>query len=330
MKNPILVTGATGFIGNTLIHRLTREGHRVRAFVLPAEKHLAAWHGVELAEGDVTDPQSVESAMQGIGTVFHLAAVVQDFGPRDWFEAVTVQGTRNVLQAAARQNARVVFTSSITVYGDKLQTETLAEDTPWGNACGVYGEAKQRQEQLAWEIASETGLEVVSVRPCNVWGPGSKLWVDSVVAELRRGTPSLIDGGTFDGGLLHIDNLVEALLLAASNPKAAGRAYNISDDQGITWARYFSDLATRSNSPRPRPIPRWVARLLVMIIEPLWKILPTKTRPPLNFESYNLVGFPTRFPITRAREELGYRPVVQYDEAMKQLEAYLEQKIKTP
>ncbi len=326
MKNPILVTGATGFIGSALIKRLLKEGHQVRAFVLPSEKHLANWPNVEIAEGDVTDKASVEKAMQGIGTVFHSAAVVQDFGPKEWFEAVTIDGTQNVLMAAAQQKAKVILISSVTVYGDKIQTHELNEELAWGNPCGLYSNAKQQQEKTAWKIAKETGLELVTVRPSNVWGPGSKLWVDAVVAELRRGTPSLMDGGNFTAGLVHIDNVVEMLMLAASNPAAVGKSYNVADIEGITWKQYFQDLATLTHSPQPKPIPRVLAQILVAIIEPLWKVLPTKSRPPLNYESYNLVGFATRQPVTRAQKDLGYKPVIRYKEGLEQLKSYLQQK----
>ena len=150
-----------------------------------------------------------------------------------------------------------------------------------------------------------------------MYGAGSPQWVKSVVAELKRGTPSLIGGGHGDNGFVYIDNLVDALVLASENPKAIGRIYNIGDGFGLTWNKYFTDLAVLANAPKPKVIPRWLGLALASAIEPVWYGLKLKGRPPLTYEAFNLVASNHQFPITRAKNELGYQPRVSYEEAMK-------------
>ncbi len=326
LPNPILVTGATGFIGRALVEHLLREGHIVRALVVPEEQGRTGWQGtVQETIGDVRNRESVEKAAAGVKTIFHLAAIATDAGSEQLHHQVTVEGTGHVLLAAASAGAQVVLTSSVTVYGTKIQTEVLTEDLPWGPPAGRYGKSKQAQERLAWQLARENNTALTVIRPGNVWGPHSKLWVDGVLAELRRGTPALLGGGDFNAGLCHVQNLVDLLVLAASSPAAQGRAFNAADDADITWKRYFSDLAALSGAPQPRSIPRWLAKMLAAGIEPAWRLF-SATRPPLTFEAYNLVGSDHRFPITRAKTELGYVPRIDYPTGLAGVRDYLNPK----
>jgi len=320
----ILITGATGFIGSYLTSRLLAANQRIRALVLPSESIPMEWgNHVEVFRGDVRNRRDVEVAVRGATLIFHLAAVTLDTGPKELHQAVTLEGTRHIMEAAAAHQAKVILTSSITTYGVKIQTDVLDEELAWGTPAGFYSTHKQLQEKLAREIASKQNVELVVLRPGNVYGPGSPQWVKSVVAELKRGTPTLLGGGHGNPGLVYIDNLVDALMLASENPKAVGRIYNIGDGFDLSWKRYFSDLAKIANAPKPKVIPRWLGRTLAGVIEPVWYGLKFKGRPPLTYEAFNLVASDARFPITRAQTELGYQPRVLYEDAMKEIEKSL-------
>lgn len=321
----ILITGAAGFIGSHLTSRLLSQNKPIRALLLPSESIPAAWGDrVEIVRGDIRNRADVEKAVRDTNLVFHLAAVTLDTGPKELHEAVTVQGTRHIMEAAAAHGAKVVLTSSVTVYGVKIQTDVLDEELEWGKPAGFYSTHKQLQEKLAREIAKEKNVDLVVIRPGNVYGPGSLQWVISVLREIRRGTPPIIGGGNGDCGFVYVDNLVDAMLLASENEKAVGRVYNIGDGFGLTWKQYFNDLARISQAPKPKEIPLWVGKLLANTIEPLWYGLKLKGRPPITYEAFNLVASNHRFPITRAQTELGYQPRVSYAEALKAIEQYLK------
>ena len=317
----ILITGATGFIGSHLTSRLLADKKRIRALVLPSEPIPADWGShVEIFRGDIRNRRDVENAVKGVSLIFHLAAITLDTGPKELHQAVTLEGTRHIMESAATHQAKVVLTFSITTYGVKIQTDVLDEELEWGAPAGFYSTHKQLQEKLAREIATKQNVELVVLRPGNVYGAGSPQWVKSVIAELQHGTPTLLGGGHGNPGFVYIDNLVDALILASENPKAVGRIYNIGDGFDLSWKTYFTDLAKMANAPKPKVIPRWLGRALAGIIEPVWYGLKLKGRPPLTYEAFNLVASDARFPITRAQTELGYQPRVTYKEAMKEIE----------
>lgn len=324
LAEPVVVTGATGFIGRWLVRRLTAAEYYVRALVLPDEPVAGLWDGpVQVVRGDITDSAVVAQAMRHAGTVFHLAAAVSDWGEASWFQRVTVGGTENVLSAAGVASARIVVVSSYVVYGDQIPRAVCHEDLPFGRPLGPYSRAKQAQETVTWRLAAERDLQVTVVRPANVFGGGCRPWVRDAVAELRRGVPALVDGGDRDAGLCYVENLVDLLLLAAAHPAAVRRVYNACDESGVTWRQYFTDLARLAGARRPRSIPGGLAWAAAGAAEALWRWRRWPGRPPLTREAVNLVGADNQVPIARARAELGFVARVDYPQAMTALGAYL-------
>jgi nucleoside-diphosphate-sugar epimerase len=315
---PALITGATGFIGRRLAGSLLERGVKVRALVLEGDQGERALPKgpIEIVRGSVTDRGAVINAMRGAGTVFHLAAVVGDWAPEAQFQSVTVEGTRNVLSAAAEAGAHAVLASSIVVYGDALGREPCDEGRPFGRAMGPYGRSKQEQERIAGDLARAAGLRVTTLRLANVYGPGSRPWVEMAVEQLKSGAPILIGDGSQNAGLCYVDNAADAFVLAARVPSSIGRTYNISDGSEITWRRYFEDLARAAGCRPPRSLPAAVAQMAAYASEALWSKLRLKGRPIVTHEALNLVSANHRVQIGRARSELGFDPKVSYEEGM--------------
>ncbi len=323
LTQPILVTGGAGFIGAHLVERLLSDGNQVIVFDVPGVPIPTPWHArVRIVYGDIAHRDDVRAAMQGIGTVFHTAAIVSDWAPRESYERVTLQGSRFVFEEAVRNKTRVLLLSSGSVYGDKIGRVELREDEPLGKPLGIYGEYKQKQENLAWKFHREQGMQLSVVRPFKVFGPGSKPWVHEVARNLLSGKPTLINGGNYNPGLIYIDNLVDILLRAASLPHAQGRCYNGYDGSRITLRQYFTDLARIIGAPPPRVMPGGFARILAMVIEPTWKILRKSSRPLLTRDSLRMVSSDYRVSTERVLNELGFTPRVSYEEGMRRVEAY--------
>ena len=315
-QRPVLVTGGTGFIGRRLVARLCAQGRPVRVLVPPAEPPPTGWEGgVEICRGDLADAAAVERAVAGTGCVFHLAAVVGDWGPAALFEEVTVAGTRRVLAPAAAVGIPVVLASSIVVYGHRLGREICREDVPHGRPYGPYSRAKQAQERLA-RAAVAAGADVRIVRPANVYGPGSRIWLDEVVAALKTGAPSLVNGGRQNAGLVHVDHVADVLLRAGGPGAVAGSVYNACDGLDVSWARYFGDLARLAGAPTPRSAPGWLAWPLAAAMEGAGRLLGRTARPVLTREALHLVSANHRVPGERARDELGHEPRVGYADAI--------------
>ena len=324
IAEPILVTGATGFIGKRLIGRLVDEGYAPQAYVLPGDPIPNAWgDNVHVHHGDVAHRSSVAKACKDAKTVFHLAALVGDWGREIDHQRVTVRGTENVLGEVARRGGRALLASSVVVYGEAIGRAVCHEDRPWGTPHGPYSRAKQDQERIARRLEESRSLKVTIVRPTNVFGPGSGPWVDSAVELLKSGEPTLVGNGRADAGLTYVDNVVDVFVRAAERPATIGRIYNANDDNGITWRRYFTELAELVGAPTPKSIPLAIAKVAARGYEATWRLLRRSQRPPITREALNLVGSHHRVPIAKARADLGYEPRVDYKTAMSAIADYL-------
>ncbi len=239
-SRPLLVTGATGFIGGHLALRLLRDGQQPRLLVrdprrLPAELRERA----QVVRGDLTDAASLGEAVRGVRAVLHCAANVATWGAWPDYVAANVDGVRKLAQAMLREapGARLVHLSSVDVYGFPRApaNETQAAD---GGGFG-YGRSKALGEAALREHARE--LDAVVLRPCNVVGPRSP-FVQRVGDELRGGLMLKVDGGRADFGYLDVDNLVDVMLWAAGAPQAAGRTFNVRDPVSVSWAAFLDEL----------------------------------------------------------------------------------------
>lgn len=335
LNGPVAVTGAAGFIGRRVVAELLRTDPdvRLRALLLPGERLPTDWltdagSRIEVIRGDVTDASTMAPLLGNAGaapagTVIHLAAVVTDWAPWKQYLRVTVEGTRRVLSGLS-PGTRVVLASSIVVYGHRLGRRTCSEDVAFGRPRGNYSKAKQRQETLARRLSRERQLKLTVVRPGNVFGPGSRPWVEMVLPLLRRRDFTLLGGGEHDAGLCHVDNLADLIVRAAASREAIGATYNAADGQGITWLRYFGDLAEAIDAPAPRSVPRAVAASLGRACELIWRLRGLAERPPITREAVQLTARGLDLPTDRARTDLGWTPRVSYDEAMVGLRRWLE------
>ena len=323
VQGPVAVTGAAGFIGRQVVAEVLRVDPdvRIRALLLPQERLPEAWltheakSRIEVVRGDVTDASTMAPLLEGAGTIVHLAAVVTDWAPWKQFLRVTVEGTRKVLSGLPA-HTRVVLASSIVVYGHRLGQRRCSEDVPFGRPRGYYSKAKQRQERLARRLCRERELDLTVVRPGNVFGPGSRPWVEMVLPLLRRRDFTLLGGGDHDAGLCHVDNLADLIVRAAGAEVAVGATYNAADGEGISWKRYFGDLAEAVGARPPRSLPRVIARPLARACEILWRLRGARHRPPLTREAIQLTSRGLDLPTGRARDELGWTPRVSYEDAM--------------
>lgn len=330
MNEPVLVTGSLGFIGKRLVSRLLAENYTVIAFDLPGQTLPDEWlnnnqpGNVEFVAGDICQSDDVEKIVSRSKTIFHLAAVVGDWGGDDLHQRVTVGGTERLMAAALEHRCRVILASSIVVYGDKLGKGVCDESVTPGKTFGPYSRSKQAQERLASEF-SQQGLEVSIVRPANVYGAGSKPWVEDLCKELKAGHPALIGHGKMNAGLVHVNNVVELMLRAAA-PEAIGEIYNSCNEEAISWRQYMTEMAHLSNAPQPRSIPRFVAIIAATLLEKTWSLLNKKGRPPLTHEALNLIGSHHQVSIDKAKRELGYHAVISYEQGMDDVRQSLKTK----
>lgn len=325
IAQPVLVTGATGFIGSRVVYKLLQKSVAVKILALPGEVIPAEWtEKVEVIRGSISDPQAVYQAACGAKTIIHLVAVVSDWGDEKKYWEFTVEGSRKIFKEAVKNSARVVLASSIVVYGDFIQKQPCPEETPYGKTFGPYSRTKQAQEKLAWDYHRNQGMNLSVVRPANVYGPRSGPWLHDVINVLKSGSPGLVSGGNMNAGLAYVDNVADILILSGSMENAIGKAYNASDGLDVTWRQYFTDLATLIGVEKPKSIPRFLALFGACLFEFIWRFFNLQSRPLITREALNLIGSDNRIPNDRVQKELGYSPQVSYAEGLKRIQEYLE------
>jgi dihydroflavonol-4-reductase len=256
-----MLTGATGFVGGNLLDLLLERGWSVRCLVRDggrARKILPAAQ-VELLEGDIRDPQAVESCARGCQVVFHTAADYRLWvpDPSNMF-AINVEGTKNVLRAAARAGVeRVVHTSSVGALGIPRDGSPGTEETPvrLEDLVGPYKRSKYLAEQEALKAARE-GLDVVVVNPSTPVGPKDRKPTPTgrtILDFLRGRMPAYVDTGL---NLVHVRDVAEGHLLALERGRS-GQKY-ILGNQNMTLKEIFQMLAEISGLPAPAiRLPRW-------------------------------------------------------------------------
>jgi nucleoside-diphosphate-sugar epimerase len=239
----ILVTGGTGFIGGRLVEKLILE-HNAQVRVLVRDFSRAsriARFNLQIIAGDISDESAIDEATKGCEVVFHCA---YDFGgTRKQRERVNVGGTKNVAKAALRHGVRMVHVSTADVYGwpSGGTLNEMALKQVKGN---IYAETKLAAEQLVLAYHQRYNLSVIVLQPTIVYGPFCRPWTITPVRQLMSGRVVLVDGGEGCCNAVYIDDVVDALLLAATKENAIGEAFLISGDETITWKEFYNAFET--------------------------------------------------------------------------------------
>jgi len=267
----IVVTGATGHIGNVLVRQLIAKGKNVRAVILEGED-ITPLQGldIEIVRADVRNAEALRAAFQDCETVYHLAGVISILpGQSRLLEEVNVQGTRNVVAACqAARVKRLVYTSSIHALKEPAKGTAITEDQPFDPAA-VLGDYAKSKARASLEVlkAIQAGLNAVIVCPTGVIGPFD--YKESEMGRLirtflRRKLPAGVDGA-YD--FIDVRDVAAGMILAAEKG-LGGEVYILSGEQ-ITIKSLFDKLAKISGKPAPRVmLPCWLARLGGVISTP--------------------------------------------------------------
>jgi nucleoside-diphosphate-sugar epimerase len=322
----IAVTGATGLLGSHLIERLVARGQRVRALVRPRSNTvLLRERGVELVVGDLGDPSSLPRFVEGASTVYHCAARVGDWGPWRLFQRAVLEATSNLVEAC--QDARVrrlVHVSSISVYGHPRlrEGEWLSEDAPLGVDLW-WADYYCRAKILAEDVVRQYPGEWTIVRPSWMYGPRDLNSFPRVVRTVRRGMAFIVGRGDNPLNIVHAADVAEGMLRAGEHPGAAGQAYNLSSKGAITQGEFLNALTDELKLPRiRRHIPFRLAFTGAFLAEVVGRITQRRRPPILTRYAVSLIGRSTRFRIDKAREQLGWQPVIHPLDGLKQALAW--------
>ena len=303
-----LVTGGTGHLGNVLVRELLAQGQQVRVLVLPGEDCRAIQNlPIEQVEGDITRPETLLPALEGISNVYHMAALVSIIsGQENLLNKINVLGTQNMLDAAKQAHIqRFIYTSSIHALARPPKGVTINESLPFDpdNPAGAYDRSKAEASILVQQAVRE-GLDAVIVCPTGVVGPYDyrRSEMGEMILEWMSSRVSLLIEGFFD--FVDVRDVARGHILACENGKP-GETYILGGERiHVEKIRDIVKEISQAYSPVIK-IPYRLALFATNFTQLYYDL--SKTRP--RFTRYSLETLISNSMISseKARKELGYR-----------------------
>jgi nucleoside-diphosphate-sugar epimerase len=300
----VLITGSTGFVGQLLVRTIQAQGHDVVRAVRQAQPDSVLISNVDCNT-------SWLEALKGCDSVVHLAARVhvmndKSTDPLREFRCVNVEGTVHLARQAATAGVRrFVFLSSVKVNGEATQEGQpfTADDAP--APADPYGVSKHEAEQALRQIAADTGMEVVIIRPPLVYGPGVKANFESMMRWLARGVPLPLSAVTQNRrSLVALDNLVDLIVTCLTHPAAANQTFLVSDGEDLSTAGLLKRMGVALGHP---------ARLFYVPPSMLKLGSQVANKPDI----YQRLCGSLQLDIAKTRRLLGWSPPVSVDEGLR-------------
>ena len=313
----VLVTGASGFLGRALVSRLRKSGKRIRVLV---RRPMPGWDtdsDLQVVYGDLGDPAVVDRAVEGVSTVYHVGAAMKG-GIAD-FHSATVVGTQNVVDGALKYGIRrLVHVSSITVLdyvghrgGPMTEVSPIEPHPEWR---GAYTESKVRAERIVLDGIGK-GLGATIVRPGQIFGPGAEM-LPPYGAIALAGRWVVVGSGNILLPLVYLDDVVDALLLAAQRDGVLGKTFQLVDGERLTQRQYIDHCREHfERNIRVVYIPRPAFYAAGIAVGALGGLL-RRSAPLTRYRISSVRGIET-FDCSAARELLGWVPRIGVMRGMK-------------
>jgi nucleoside-diphosphate-sugar epimerase len=334
-NSTVLVTGGTGFLGRRLVERLLGEGRSVTVLARHSVPELES-RGVRFVRASLGDAPAVREACAGMETVFHVAARVGVWGNYDEFFRTNVLGTRALLQGCRDEGVKFfVHTSTPSVVYNGRDLAGADESLPLTTDCPSpypLTKAIAEREVLA---ANSPGLLTIALRPHLIWGVGDPHLVPRVLARARAGRLRIVGDGKNRVDMVHVENAVDAHLLAESalrkchvirdTPLGAGRAFFVTNGEPVVlWDWINGLLAALGEKPVTRRVSLPLASVIGATCEVWWSALRLRGEPPLTRFVAAELAKDHWFDISAARQVLGYAPRISMAEGTAGLIAALK------
>ena len=304
----VLITGANGFIGGTLMRYYQNQGQDVIGVDLVG-------NGADILEGDISQPDTISHLLNECDVIVHTAALVSNAMQDSDMWRVNVLATRNLITAAKEHKVRrFVQISSVVAYGNSAEGE-LDENQPVHADGGSYVLTKLASEHVVLSEQANDDIEIVILRPGDAYGPGSRPWIITPLEAISKNQFMLPEKGEGFFRPIYIDDLVRGIATATSHPDAAGEIFNLSCEGYMLTKDYFAPHYEWLQKKGPMLVSTKLALRMSSIASTMANLMGN-----LNEASPSTVmqlSTKSWFSIKKAEHILGWRPEVSFEEGMK-------------
>ena len=314
-----LITGATGFIGPHLIKRLINEGHSCRGLIRDGSKVQDLKElGVELVKGDITRAETLKGIADGMDRVLHLATLghMSNFTVTEpMFEAINVEGALNIMEEALKSRVpRVVHCSTVAAMGICPDNPATEESRCYPHH--PYGRSKLKAEREILKLVKEKNLPAVIVRFSMVYGPGDGRDILKLARLSKKGLFPKIGSKPKLTPLVHVDDAVQGLLLAAEKGRI-GEVYLLTNQESMPFDNITKILQQALSIKKfPLYVPEWAALTVASLSEKIFPLIG-KT-PPVSRKNIESTLADRVFSIEKAKKELGFHPLVNPENGLRE------------
>lgn len=321
-NNIALVTGATGFLGNHLVKRLSNDGVIVRALARRPNRDQTIKNlpNVEIVMGDITNAQRMKEVTQGVDYVFHVAAAMG--GNLDYQKRVNVDGATSVAYAAVEVNVkRLVHVSSIGYYGFP-PPPLVTEDTGIIKTSSPYNITKASAEVMLRTIAETRGLSYSIIRPAMIYGAGSHAWTETMFNLAKRNPTPFIGDGSGNAHPIHVHDVVDMMITLATHPNADGEAFNCAPNPALSWREFlgaYSALVGHQN---------WLSlpKSLFKAVAPVAELGATLAGEPRSIpQMIDFITSQSTYSMQKAKRLLDWQPSVSLEDGIQSCIPYLQE-----
>lgn len=312
----VFVTGASGFIGGHVVEAL-HDHHEVwamaRSDAAAREVEGFGARAIRCALGSVAAKD-----LEGVDAVVHCAARAEDWGTREQFWSVNVEGTQQLVDVArtagVKRFVHIGTEAALFVGRDLVDVD---ETCPYPTKHRfLYAETKAEAERLVLAANAE-GFTTISLRPRLVWGPRDRTVLPALLDTVRRGGFAWIDDGRHMTSTVHVANVVAGVEAALLRGRG-GEAYFLADDERSTMREFMTRWVATAGMVLPeRRLPGFVARAAAAVVEGLWKVVRPGKRPPLSRLAAAMMSCTVTVVTDKAKRELGWAPVIGVAEGMR-------------
>lgn len=311
MSEGVLVTGATGGLGLSLVEALVKGGRKVVATGRDRAKgEMLESMGASFVPANL-ETDDLERLGEGVGTVFHLAALSSPWGPTERFEAINHRATLRLLDAArATGCGTFVYTSTPSIYTRAQDQIGLSESSPLpAKPANAYAATKLAGERAVLAAARES-FDTVALRPRAIIGPHDTVLLPRLLRAASKGVMPLPGMGRALIEPTDARDVVSALLAAeARASEVSGEVFNISGGQALTLRDLASHAFVRmGKTVHLVPLPARAVLALAAVAEAIAKIRPGRPEPALTRYSAKALGWSQTFDLTKAKTRLGWSP----------------------